>query len=260
VCELRMALSPESTLNFIPFLGLRFAKMGAMRVLIVEDEVSLAEGLRDGLVAEGHEVELAHDGDAGFEAATREAFEVIVLDIMLPKRNGYRVCRDLRAAGVSTPVLMLTAKDGDLDEAEALDLGADDFLRKPFSFVVLDARLRALTRRGSSGGFGVGGDRSSQERLLVGEISVDVSARRCHRAAHEVALTGREFDLLVALMRRSPAVVAKAELLNTVWGPDFESDPNIIEVYIGYLRRKLDQPFGKTSVQTVRGHGYRIDA
>jgi two-component system, OmpR family, response regulator len=229
-----------------------------MRVLIVEDEVSLAEGLRDGLTGEGHQVVLAHDGDAGFSAATEGTFDVIVLDIMLPKRNGYRVCRDLRAAGVATPVLMLTAKDGELDEAEALDLGADDFLRKPFSFVVLDARLRALARRSTGVALPVA-DTVAAERITVGGVVVDTGARRCHRGQHEVVLTGREFDLLVALMRRSPSVVAKADLLATVWGADFDSDPNIIEVYIGYLRRKLDQPFGTSSLQTVRGHGYRID-
>jgi two-component system, OmpR family, response regulator len=237
-----------------------------MRVLIVEDEISLAEGLRDGLQGEGHEVVLAHDGDAGFAAASDSGgpgFDVIVLDIMLPKRNGYRVCRDLRSAGVRVPILMLTAKDGELDEAEALDLGADDFLRKPFSFVVLEARLRALTRRspGMAGGAGTGpsAEVGFGERIAVGEVTLDAGSRRCHRGGVEVLLTSREFDLLLALMRQSPAVATKSELLNTVWGADFDGDPNIIEVYIGYLRRKLDQPFGCHSVQTVRGHGYRID-
>jgi two-component system, OmpR family, response regulator len=237
--------------------------MERMRVLIVEDEISLAEGLRDGLQGEGHEVVLAHDGDSGFSAANEGGFDVIVLDIMLPKRNGYRVCRDLRAAGTRTPILMLTAKDGELDEAEALDLGADDFLRKPFSFVVLEARLRALTRRVPGGPGNSGSTTTTEtgfgERLTVGEVTLDVGSRRCHRGDAEILLTSREFDLLLALMRQSPAVATKADLLTVVWGADFDGDPNIIEVYIGYLRRKLDQPFARQSVQTVRGHGYRID-
>jgi two-component system, OmpR family, response regulator len=226
-----------------------------VKVLIVEDEVSLAEGLRDGLTAEGHAVVLAHDGDAGFELGGDRSFDAIVLDIMLPKRNGYKVCRDLRLAGVRTPVLMLTAKDGELDEAEALDIGADDFLRKPFSFVVLDARLRALHRRGGST------DTTPEtEQLRLGDVHVDLRSRRCHRGTAEVSLTNRELDLLVALIRNAGSIATKAELLTTVWGAEFDGDPNIIEVYIGYLRRKVDTPFNRNSIQTVRGHGYRMDA
>jgi two-component system, OmpR family, response regulator len=228
-----------------------------VNILIVEDEVSLAEGLRDGLNADGHSVTLAHDGETGFELASRGTFDVVVLDIMLPKRNGYRVCRDLRAAAVRTPILMLTAKDGELDEAEALDIGADDFLRKPFSYVVLEARLRALHRRKSDGGLPpvAGG-----ERLGVGEVVVDMGSRRCFRGDIEVPLTSRELDVLVALMRHSPDIATKTDLIAEVWGAEFDGDPNIVEVYVGYLRKKLDQPFGCHSVQTVRGHGYRIDS
>jgi two-component system, OmpR family, response regulator len=230
-----------------------------MRVLIVEDEVALAEGLRDGLKAEGYEVTLAHDGDTGFTLGSDPSFDAIVLDIMLPKRNGYKVCRDLRAEGLRTPVLMLTAKDGDLDEAEALDIGADDFLRKPFSFVVLDARLRAMHRRaGGSADSAVSG--SEADHLRIGDVTVDLRSRRCHRGAVEIVLTSRELELLVALMRKAGSIATKAELLTTVWGNDFDGDPNIIEVYIGYLRRKVDVPFNKTSIHTVRGHGYRMDA
>ncbi len=221
----------------------------------MEDEVPLAEGLRDGLEAEGHQVVLAHDGDTGFELGSDRTFDAIVLDIMLPKRNGFKVCRDIRQAGVRTPVLMLTAKDGELDEAEALDIGADDFLRKPFSFVVLDARLRALHRRG-----GAIEAAPANEQLRLGDLHVDLRSRRCHRGASEVSLTNRELDLLVALIRRAGSIATKAELLQTVWGSEFDGDPNIIEVYIGYLRRKLDVPFNRNTIQTVRGHGYRLDA
>jgi two-component system, OmpR family, response regulator len=229
-----------------------------VKILIIEDEVSLAEGLRDGLIAEGHSVVLAHDGDTGFTLGSDPTLDVIILDIMLPNRNGYKVCRDLRAAAVNTPVLMLTAKDGDLDEAEALDIGADDFLRKPFSFVVVEARLRALHRRTN----GVSGADTGMAADLfrIGDITVDRRSRRCHRGATEIILTSRELDLLVALMTKAGSIATKAELLSNVWGPHFDGDPNIIEVYIGYLRRKIDQPFEKASIQTVRGHGYRIDA
>ena len=232
--------------------------MGAMRVLIVEDEVALAEGLRDGLRAEGHEVMLAHDGDLGFEMASQVGaqgpIDVVVLDIMLPKRNGYRVCRDLRTAGVTTPILMLTAKDGELDEAEALDTGADDFLSKPFSFVVLEARIRALGRRGAAPSVTTTG-----ERVVSGDLVVDLGARRCWRGLNDVSLTARELDLLAEMMRAAPNVVAKGDLLSRVWGQSFEGDPNVVEVYVGYLRRKVDTPFGRASIQTVRGHGYRLD-
>jgi two-component system, OmpR family, response regulator len=229
-----------------------------VKILIIEDEVSLAEGLRDGLEAEGHTVVLAHDGDTGFTLGNDPSFDVIILDIMLPNRNGYKVCRDLRAAAVRTPVLMLTAKDGELDEAEALDIGADDFLRKPFSFVVVEARLRALHRRTTGTAVTDGG--LAVDLFRIGDITVDRRSRRCHRGSTEIVLTSRELDLLVALMTAAGSIATKADLLANVWGPDFDGDPNIIEVYIGYLRRKVDQPFGKTSIQTVRGHGYRIDA
>jgi two-component system, OmpR family, response regulator len=230
----------------------------AMKVLIVEDEVALAEGLRDGLNAEGYEVTLAHDGDTGFTFGSDPSFDAIVLDIMLPNRNGYKVCRDLRAAGIGTPVIMLTAKDGELDEAEALDIGADDFLRKPFSFVVLEARLRAMHRR-SGGPSDSPMPGSGADHLRIGDVTVELRSRRCHRGATEIVLTSREIDLLVALMRKAGSIATKADLLSEVWGADFDGDPNIIEVYIGYLRRKIDVPFGKTSIHTVRGHGYRMD-
>ena len=222
-----------------------------MHVLIVDDEVSLAESIAEGLRVEGFTVTLAHDGDQGFELATAHAYELIVLDIMLPKRNGYRVCADLRTAGVSTPILMLTAKQGELDEAEALDTGADDFLCKPFAFVVLLARLRALARR--SNALSNGGD-----RVQRGDLVVDARNRRCFRGTDEIQLTARELDLLTAIVRSSPDPVTKTDLLRDVWGPTFEGDPNVVEVYVGYLRRKIDTPFHRSSLQTVRGVGYRF--
>jgi DNA-binding response OmpR family regulator len=227
--------------------------MSAGRILIVDDEVSLAEGLRDGLVAEGFDVLLAHDGDSGFTLGTDPNIDVIVLDIMLPKRNGYKVCADLRSAGISTPILMLTAKTGELDEAEALDTGADDFLSKPFSFVVLLARVRALQRRRQTA------DATTDGRIRKGDLVVDVRQRRCWRGDRAIDLTARELDLLSAIVDASPNPLSKTELLEMVWGSSFEGDPNVIEVYVGYLRKKIDVPFGRSSLQTVRGLGYRFD-
>jgi DNA-binding response OmpR family regulator len=220
-----------------------------MRVLLVEDEVRLAEAIRRGLEAEGFSVDVAHDGKDGLERALAQPYDAIVLDILLPRLNGYRVCAELRAAENWTPILMLTAKNGEYDLAEALDTGADDFLSKPFSYVVLVARLRALIRRG-------GANQGPVRR--VGTLTLDPPARRCERAGTEIALTPREFALLDVLMRSSPNVVPKHELLETVWGIDTEVDPNVVEVYVGYLRRKVDSPFGTASLETVRGVGYRM--
>jgi two-component system, OmpR family, response regulator len=222
-----------------------------MRVLVVEDERTLADGLRRGLEAEGFAVDLAHEGDVGLHMAREHAYDAIVLDIMLPNLNGYRVCAALRDEGVWTPILMLTAKDGEYDEAEALDTGADDFLSKPFSFVVLVARLRALIRRGSLPRPAV---------LQVGDLVLDAVTRTCARGDSEIRLTAREYSLLEALMRRAGEVVPKRELLERVWGKEFQGDPNVVEVYLGYLRRKVDQPFGRHSLETVRGAGYRLAA
>jgi DNA-binding response OmpR family regulator len=224
-----------------------------VRVLLVDDEVSLAESIAEGLRVEGFEVDLAHDGERGYELASDSVYDVIVLDIMLPKKNGYKVCAELRAAGVATPILMLTAKQGELDEAEALDTGADDFLSKPFAFVVLLARLRALTRRATA--LSNGGD-----RLQRGDLVIDARHRRCWRGANEIQLTARELDLLSAIVKASPHPVSKGTILEDVWGTSFEGDPNVVEVYVGYLRRKIDTPFQRTSLQTVRGVGYRFDA
>ena len=224
--------------------------MVASRILVVEDEPFLGEAVRDGLVAEGFEVTLVTTGTAGLERGQDATFDAIVLDILLPGLNGFAVCESLRLAGVTTPILMLTAKDGELDEAEALDTGADDFLRKPFSFVVLVARLNALLRRGQ---------RTKVATMEAGDLSVDPSSYRAIRGDVGVDLTPREFALLTALMASPGEAIAKHELLAEVWGPSFEGDPNIVEVYVGYLRRKIDQPFGRQSIQTVRGIGYRLD-
>jgi two-component system OmpR family response regulator len=220
-----------------------------VRVLLVEDEVRLAEAVARGLEAEGFEVEVVHDGLDGLHLGRDRRYDVVVLDILLPGMNGFQVCRTLRADGVHTPILMLTAKSGEYDEAEALDIGADDFLSKPFSYVVLMARLRALARRGAGTRVPV---------LTVGDLTLDPATRECARDGEPVVLTGREFGLLEHLMRRSPEVVSKSELLDTVWGVDFEGDPNVVEVYVGYLRRKVDAPFGRRSLVTVRGAGYRL--
>jgi DNA-binding response OmpR family regulator len=222
-----------------------------VKLLIVEDDTKLAAALRRGLVAEGFTVEVAADGDEGLWRATEGTYDLIVLDIMLPGRNGYRVCADLRAAGDWTPILMLTAKDGDLDEAEALDTGADDFLSKPFSFAVLVARVRALLRRAPG---------RAVAPATVGDLRVDPACRRAWRGDHELTLTAREFDVLALLVRRAGEVLSKAQILAAVWDSDFEGDPNIVEVYVRRLRRKVDEPFGRRSIETVRGAGYRMAA
>ncbi len=220
-----------------------------MRVLVVEDEVKLARTIRRGLVAEGFLVDLAHDGEEGLDQGLSRDYDVVVLDIMLPKVNGYDVCRRLRDAGVWTPVLMLTAKDGEYDQVDAFDLGADDYLTKPFSFLVLVARLRALVRRGAP---------ERPVELVAGDLVVDPGARTVRRGQEEITLTAREFDLLFFLMRHRDQVVTKQQILNSVWDMDFEGDDNVVEVYIGYLRRKIDRPFGRDSISTLRGVGYRF--
>ena len=222
---------------------------GAVKVLVIEDEVALAQALARGLGAEGFEVEVAHDGLEGLEAARSGRFDAIVLDIMLPSMNGYKVCRTLRAEEVWTPIIMLTAKDGEYDEAEALDTGADDFLSKPFSFVVLVARLRALQRRRSD---------INLQPLVFENLALDPVSRKVRRDEIEIPLSPREFALLEALLRHPGEIVAKSDLLDRVWGDDFEGDPNVVEVYVGYLRRKIDRPFGRSDLETIRGEGYRI--
>ena len=222
-----------------------------MRVLVVEDEVNLANAVADGLRAEGYDVEISHDGNDGLWRAQEGQFDAIILDIMLPGMNGYRVCDTLRTGGVWTPILMLTAKDGEYDEAEGLDTGADDYLTKPFSLVVLLARLRALIRRGTT---------VKPEKMRIGELELDPASRECHRGPEAIQLTPREFALLEALAARPYEVVTKQELIDRVWGLDYFGPANIVEVYIGYLRKKVDRPFSTDSIQTVRGVGYRLVA
>ena len=220
-----------------------------MRVLMVEDEVRLAETVSRGLRAEGFVVDAIHDGAEGLAEAQLRDYDVIVLDIMLPSMNGYDVCRALRKAEVWVPILMLTAKDGEYDEADAFDLGADDYLTKPFSFVVLVARLRALIRRGAP-------ERPSV--LTAGDLTLDPSTRVVRRDGDEIALTPREFGLLHFLMRHPGDVLSKAEIVQSVWDMNYDGDENVVEVYVGYLRRKIDQPFGTHTIQTMRGAGYRL--
>jgi two-component system, OmpR family, response regulator len=222
---------------------------GDVRILVVEDEPRLGRALQRGLSAEGYLVDLAIDGIAGLDAARNEAYDVVILDIMLPQLSGYRVVRQLREEENWVPVLMLSAKDGEYDEADGLDCGADDYLTKPFSFVVLLARLRALMRRGAP---------ERPAVLSVGTLQLDPASRRVMRDGHEVVLTAREYALLEYMMRRQDQVVTKIELLDRVWDASADTDPNVVEVYVGYLRRKIDQPFGRRSLQTVRGAGYRL--
>jgi two-component system OmpR family response regulator len=222
-----------------------------VRVLIVEDEKRLAAGLKKGLETEGFATDIALNGTDGLWMAREHPYDAIVLDILLPGINGFRVCASLRDEGVWTPILMLTAKDGDLDEAEALDTGADGYLTKPFSFVVLVAHLRALIRRGA-------GERPTV--LEAGDLRFDPGARRASRGETEVELTAREMALLEFLLRRKSEVVSKSEILEHVWNYDFEGDPNIVEVYVAHLRNKLDRPFGRRSIETLRGAGYRLAA
>jgi DNA-binding response OmpR family regulator len=220
-----------------------------MKLLLVEDDRKIAAVVARGLEAEGFRVEVAHDGLSGLWLAQEGTFDLLVLDIMLPGRNGYQICADLREAGDWIPILMLTAKDGDLDEAEALDTGADDYLTKPFSFAVLVARIRSLLRRAAS---------RAPAPAAAGDLHIDPLVRRAWRGDQEVELTARQFDLLEFLVRRADQVVSKREILDGVWPYDFDGDPNIVEVYIRRLRAAIDEPFGRRAIETVRGVGYRL--
>ena len=222
-----------------------------MRVLVVEDEKRLAAGIKRGLEAEGFAADVALDGTEGLWMAREHPYDAIVLDLLLPGINGYRLCATLREEGIWTPILMLTAKDVEFDEAEALDTGADDFVTKPFSYVVLVARLHALIRRGA-------GERPAV--LEAGDLRLDPGARRAWRGETEIALTASEMALLEFLLRRKGDVVSKTDILDHVWDYGFEGDLNIVEVYVRHLRNKLDRPFGRDAIETVRGAGYRLAA
>jgi two-component system, OmpR family, response regulator len=222
-----------------------------MRILVVEDDLHGARAVKRGLEAEGFAVDVALNGEDGRWLATENPYDAMVLDLMVPGINGDVLCAELRAAGNWTPILMLTAHDSIDNEARALDNGADDFLAKPFSYVVLVARLRALLRRG----------RQKRPTVLeVGDLKLDPATHRVWRADQEVSLTGRQFSLLEFMMRRAGDVLSKAEILEHVWDFNFEGDPNIVEVYVRQLRKRIDEPFGVQSLQTVRLAGYRLDA
>ncbi len=216
-----------------------------MRLLVVEDEQRLATALQRGLQAEGFAVDVATDGRTGLDLARHGGYDAMILDVMLPQLSGYRVVRQLRAEEHWLPVLMLSAKDGEYDQADGLDCGADDYLTKPFSYVVLLARLRALLRRGSP---------SRPAVLTAGPLTLDPARRRVTRDGAEIALTAREYAVLEYLMRRAGEVVSKTELLDHVWDAALDTAPNAVEVYVGYLRRKL----GRDVLETVRGAGYRL--
>ncbi|MFJ3925723.1 response regulator transcription factor [Streptomyces sp. NPDC090022] len=222
-----------------------------MRILVVEDEEGLAESLRRGLSAQGHWVETAYDGHRGLELALSGGpYDAVLLDVMLPGPGGHEICRRMRAHGDPTPVLMLTAKDGEHDEADGLDSGADDYLTKPFSFVVLGARLRALARRA--------GTAARPSTLQAGDLTLDPGARRCRRGERDIELTAREVGVLACLMEQPGRAVAKRDILDEVWDSPDAIDPNIVEVYVSSLRRKIDTPFGRRSIVTVHGAGYRL--
>ena len=222
-----------------------------MRVLVVDDEVDLSESLRRGLTNEGFVVDVANDGGTGAWLAQENPYDVIVLDLMLPGKNGYTILKEIRAAKNWTPVLMLTAKDGEYDEADAFDLGADDYLTKPFSFMVLVARLRALMRRGAP---------ERPVNITVGSLELDPTRHKVTRGDTVIELTAKEYVILQYLMQNADTVVSKLQIMDNAWDAAFEGSENIVEVYVGYLRKKIDVPFGLNTLQTVRGMGYRLVA
>jgi two-component system OmpR family response regulator len=225
-----------------------------MRVLLVEDSEAMAQAVKRGLEAEGLLTDVAPDGRTGLELALTGAYDAVVLDIMLPRLNGYDVCRQMRAADVWTPILMLSAKDGEYDQVDAFDLGADDYVVKPFSFPLLVARLRALIRRG-----GV----ARPPTITAGDLTIDPATREVRRGDVLLDLTPREYGLLHYLMRHRGMVVSKLDILQNVWDSQHDgtdTGENAVEVYVGYLRRKVDHPFGRNAIQTVRGAGYRVAA
>jgi two-component system, OmpR family, response regulator len=221
-----------------------------MRVLIVEDEVKMAALLRRGLSEEGHLAEVAGDGETAVAMARASAYDAIVLDVMLPRLDGFSACRQMREAGVWTGVLMLTARDSVHDRVSGLDCGADDYLVKPFSFSELLARLRALARRAES-------PRPTQ--LIVGDLRLDPATRRVWRGEVEIRLSTKEFTLLETLMRRPGVVFDRATLLEYAWDYGYENRSNVVDVYIRYLRQKVDRPFSCATIETVRGAGYRLN-
>lgn len=221
-----------------------------MRILLVEDDMAIAQSLKEGLEDEAYAVDVAHDGDEGYRTATADEYDVIILDVMLPEMNGYEVCRTLRQDGNQTPILMLTARDAERDIVEGLDMGADDYLAKPFSFGVLLARLRALLRRPNE---------KLEEVLRVGDLTLDPSLKKVTRASEEISLTAKEYAVLEYLMRNAGKVLSKEQIISHVW--DFDADvlPNNFELFIMFLRRKIDKPFGSKLIHTVPGFGYKLE-
>jgi len=221
-----------------------------MRILLVEDDVAIARSLKEGLEDEAYAVDVAYDGDEGYRTATADDYDVIILDVMLPEMNGYEVCRVLRQDGNQTPILMLTARDAERDIVEGLDMGADDYLAKPFSFEVLLARLRALLRRPNE---------KLEEVLRVGDLTLDPSLKKVTRASEEISLTAKEYAVLEYLMRNAGKVLSKEQIISHVW--DFDADvlPNNVELFVMFLRRKIDKPFGSKLIHTVPGFGYKLE-
>ena len=221
-----------------------------MRILLVEDDVAIARSLKEGLEDEAYAVDVVHDGDEGYRTATADDYDVIILDVMLPEMNGYEVCRALRKDGNQTPIFMLTARDAERDIVEGLDMGADDYLAKPFSFEVLLARLRALLRRPNE---------KLEEVLRVGDLTLDPSLKKVTRASEEINLTAKEYGVLEYLMRNASKVLSKEQIISHVW--DFDADvlPNNVELFIMFLRRKIDKPFDSKLIHTVPGFGYKLE-
>lgn len=221
-----------------------------MRILLVEDDVAIARSLKEGLEDEAYAVDVVYDGDEGYRTATADDYDVIILDVMLPEMNGYEVCRALRKDGNQTPILMLTARDAERDIVEGLDMGADDYLAKPFSFEVLLARIRALLRRPNE---------KLEEVLRVGDLTLDPSLKKVTRAAQEISLTAKEYAVLEYLMRNAGKVLSKEQIISHVW--DFDADvlPNNVELFIMFLRRKIDKPFDSKLIHTVPGFGYKLE-
>ncbi|MCW2960807.1 MAG: two component transcriptional regulator, winged helix family [Thermoleophilia bacterium] len=222
-----------------------------MRVLVIEDDLKMSRLIREGLELSGHAVECEQAGPRGVDRSVAQPFDAIVLDVMLPGMDGFETCRRIRQRGIWTPILMLTARDSVDDRVAGLDAGSDDYLVKPFSFAELLARLRALDRRGDARGTDI---------IAVGNLRLDRSERRVWRDEHEVELTRREFDLLDALMQSPGRAFERHELLDRAWADDLDTQSNVVDQYIRYLRNKIDRPFDANSIETVRGVGYRIKA
>jgi two-component system, OmpR family, response regulator len=220
-----------------------------LRILVVEDSVKMAAVLKRGLEEEGYAVDVAGTGEDGLWMATENPNDVIVLDVMLPDMDGFEVCRRLRRSGQWAPVLMLTARDGVPDRVRGLDAGADDYLTKPFSFTELAARTRALLRRGA---------RERPARLMVGDLALDPATRTVSRGEAAISLSAKEFALLEYFMRHPGEVLSRTRLIEHVWDFAYEGGSNIVDVYVRYLREKIDRPFGAHCLETVRGTGYRL--